>query len=207
IIGRAAREGIIQFRVIDLKNFGEPPHYKLDDYPYGGGAGLVLKPEPLAKAILNSLSQDPQAKVIFLTPAGIPFSQPLAQKFSNYSSLIFVCGRYEGFDQRVVDLFGGLEITVGPFVVSGGELPALLVADCVARLLPNVLGNQKSVEMESFTDFNNLEAPQYTRPEVFCGMRVPDVLLSGNHKEIDQFRKELALTRYKKIKSNPHNKV
>lgn len=188
---KAQKENIVEFNLINLRDFGLGPRQQVDDTPYGGGDGMLLKPEPLFGAVEYAKKQDETAKVILLTPKGERWKQNLASKMSQDSyGLIFICGRYEGYDERIVSLVDR-QISVGDFVLTGGEIPAMAVIDSVVRLMPGVLGGETSAEIESFSgDGDMLEFPQYTRPEEFRGMKVPDVLLSGNHKEIALWREK-----------------
>ena len=188
---KAQKENIVEFNVINLRDFGLGPRQQVDDTPYGGGDGMLLKPEPLFDAVDHAKKQDKTAKVILLTPKGERWNQKMASKMSLDSyGLIFICGRYEGYDERIVSLVDR-QISIGDFVLTGGEIPAMAVVDSIVRLMPGVLGGETSAEIESFSgDGDMLEFPQYTRPEEFRGMKVPDVLLSGNHKEIALWREK-----------------
>ena len=191
VISRAVKEGLISIKGIDLREYAEGRHSKTDDYQYGGGVGLVMKPEPLVKAI-RALKEESDTHVILLDPRGERFTQKTAERLANYDSLTFVCGRYEGVDERVRDLVVDEALSLGDFVLTGGELAAFTMIDAVARLVPGVLGDETSAEEESFTT-GRLEYPHYTRPEVFEGLKVPEVLLSGNHAEIIRWRAEASL--------------
>lgn len=200
ILGRATSEGKLQIIIHNLRDYTHDKHRSVDDTPYGGGSGMVLKPEPLFEAVnaiksfpLGYLHQ-PKRLTAFMTPQGEPFCQSLASSLTHWDQLILVCGHYEGFDERARNLLADLEISLGDFVLTGGEIPAMAVVDAVSRLLPGVLGDAYSAYEESFTE-NLLEYPQYTRPRVFRGLEVPQVLLNGNHKEIALWRKEMALKR------------
>lgn len=185
---KAQKEGAVEFSTIDLREFGLGPRRQVDDTPYGGGDGMLLKPEPLFAAVERAKENDPTARVFLMTPRGQRFKQALAQQWADDErGMIFICGRYEGYDERIVTLVDE-QVSVGDYVLTGGELPAMTITDAVVRLLPNVLGGEKSAEIESFSDGETLEFPQYTRPEEFRGMKVPDVLLSGNHAAIDKWR-------------------
>ena len=187
IIGRAQQNQKIEINVVDIREFSQDKHKKCDDYTFGGGEGLLMTPQPLFDCIESVLDDD--AYVIYFSPKGCVFNQTIAQKLSKHSHLILICGHYEGIDQRVIDTFVDAEISIGDFVLTGGELPAMVVVDAVARLLPDVLGNENSAENETFCN-NLLEYPQYTRPSEFRGQKVPEILLSGNHQEIAKWRKE-----------------
>lgn len=182
--------GAVQFEYINLRDFGLGPRRQVDDTPYGGGDGMLLKPEPLFAAIEMAKERDPSARVVLPTPRGAKWIQASAQQWADDErGIIFVCPRYEGYDERVITLIDD-QVRIGEYVLTGGELPVMVMIDSVVRLLPGVLGGAASAEIESFSDGSNLEFPQYTRPEEFRGMRVPEVLLSGNHAAIDQWRAE-----------------
>jgi tRNA (guanine37-N1)-methyltransferase len=194
ILGKAIERGLIEVRTINIRDFALDKHHVVDDTPYGGGQGMVMKVEPIARAIEGIKSEDLSAWTIYLTPQGKPFDQEDACALSSKAHLILLCGRYEGVDERVRELFADQEISIGDYVLTGGELAALVVIDAVARLLPGVLGSDRSAEEDSF--FNSLlEYPQYTRPFDFRGNCVPEVLLSGNHSAIARWRKKEALRR------------
>lgn len=191
ILGRAMAKGIITINAVDLRDYSLDRHRQVDDYPYGGGAGMVLKPEPLFRAV-EDLSAGHGAEVIVMSPGGQSFSQGLAHCLAEKEHLIFICGHYEGIDQRVLEKLATWELSIGDYVLTGGELPAMVVVDAVARLVPGVLGNQESIAYESFQG-GLLEHPHYTRPANFRGMEVPEILLSGNHQEIQRWRQEMSL--------------
>lgn len=187
---KAQKEGIAELSTIDLRQFGLGPRRQVDDTPYGGGDGMLLKPEPLFAAVEAAKANDPSAKVYLMTPRGQRFKQAIAQRWADEETgMIFICGRYEGYDERIVSLVDE-QVSIGDYVLTGGELPAMVIIDAVVRLLPNVLGGEMSAAIESFSDGETLEFPQYTRPEDFRGMRVPDILLSGNHAAIAKWRDE-----------------
>ena len=188
IVKRAQEAGHVTATVHDLRDHTENKHRATDDSPYGGGAGMVMLPGPLFNAV-ESLSPAPEARVILLTPQGVTFTQAKARELSEASHLVMLCGHYEGFDERVRQHLATDEISIGDYVLTGGELPALVVADAVTRLLPGVLGNAESAHADTFTD-DLLEHPHYTRPVEFRGWRVPDVLLSGHHAEIAKWRRK-----------------
>jgi tRNA (guanine37-N1)-methyltransferase len=194
ILGKAAEKGLIETQIINLRDFAFDKHQVVDDTPYGGGQGMVMKVEPMARAIESLKSKNPSAWTIYLTPQGVPFNQGRAQALSTQAHLILVCGRYEGVDERVRELFIDEEISIGDYVLTGGELAAMVVMDSVSRLLPGVLGSEQSAEDDSFSNFL-LEYPHYTRPFDFRGRCVPEVLLSGNHLEISLWRRREALKR------------
>lgn len=189
LISKAIDNNIISINCIDLKDFGIGPHNQIDDIPYGGGGGMLLKPEPLEAAILQIKNNNPNAIVIYLTPTGKPFTQKMANEISTIEEIIFICGRYEGIDQRIRDLYVDIEISIGDYVLMGGEIPAMAIIEAGVRLIPKVLGNDNSIINESFSDGKTLEAPHYTRPQVFNDIEVPKVLLSGNHSKIEEWRK------------------
>jgi len=194
ILGKAREKGLLRVQVTDIRDFADGKHRVTDDVPYGGGAGMVMKPEPLVAAIEAARERLPGARVILMSPQGSPFDQAKARELAQAGAAILVCGRYEGVDERVLRWVDE-ELSLGDFVLTGGEIPALAVIDAIARLVPGVLGNQLSVHDESFSDDGLLEGPQYTRPPEFRGMRVPEILLSGDHKRIAQWRQEQAVAR------------
>ena len=197
ILGRAQRENKIEINVVNIRDYTEDKHLKCDDYPFGGGAGMVMTPQPIGSA---NEAPDPRhtARRIYLSPKGEVFRQQKVFELLEYEHLILLCGHYEGVDQRVIDLFIDEEISIGDYVLTGGELPAMVVTDCVARYADGVL-NAASLVQESFSE-NRLEYPQYTRPVEYRGLAVPEVLRSGNHAAIDKWRREQAekLTREKR---------
>ncbi len=198
VITRALDKNLIDVNLYDLREYGVGPYRQVDDKPYGGGAGMVLKPEPIYKAY-ESIRRSPKSKTLLMTPQGKVLKQNDFVRWSSLDQIIIICGQYEGFDERIRCL-ADEEISIGDFVLSGGEIPALSIINGLARLLPGTLGDPKSLINESHNS-NLLEYPQYTRPQVFKNMKVPDVLLSGNHKEIDLWRKEQMLKRtYQKRK-------
>ncbi|UCD35058.1 MAG: tRNA (guanosine(37)-N1)-methyltransferase TrmD [Nitrospiraceae bacterium] len=191
ILKRARAKNLLDVRILNIRDFTTDPHRSVDDYPFGGGAGMVLKPEPIFRA-MDFLRQDGESRrVVYLTPQGTPFSQALAEAFAaERRRFVFLCGRYEGIDERVKTLVDE-EISVGDYVLTGGELAALVIIDAVTRLVPGALGDERSAEHESFT-WGLLEYPHYTRPREFRGLGVPQVLLCGNHREIDLWRRKQA---------------
>lgn len=185
---KAQKDEIVQLSTVDLRQFGIGPRRTVDDTPYGGGDGMLLKPEPLFAAVEHAKEIDPDAKVVLMTARGQRWKQATAQAYADSGeSYIFICGRYEGYDERIVSLVD-YQVSIGDFVLTGGELPSMTVIDSIVRLIPGVLGGEASAEIESFSDGETLEFPQYTKPAEFRGMKVPDVLLSGNHGEIAKWR-------------------
>jgi tRNA (guanine37-N1)-methyltransferase len=192
IIGRARKQGIVKIVLTDIREFARDRYGSVDDKPYGGGAGMVMMCQPIFDAVeAVSGKDDVEPKIILLTPQGRTFSHEIAWEISKEKRLMMIAGHYEGFDERIRTGLKPMELSIGDYVLSGGELPAMVVIDAVVRLLPGALGNEKSGSEESFTD-GLLEYPQYTRPANFRGMHVPDVLLSGDHKEIEKWRKKQA---------------
>ena len=185
---KAQKDGIVELTTVNLREFGLGPRHQVDDTPYGGGDGMLLMIEPLWKAVEFAKSQDETAKVVLMSPRGQRWKQAKAQKEAdNDRGVIFICGRYEGVDERILELVDE-QWSIGDFVLTGGELAAMMMIDSIVRLIPGVLGGEKSAEIESFSDGETLEFPQYTRPEEFKGLRVPDVLLSGHHGKIAEWR-------------------
>lgn len=194
ILARAIRQELIRVETHNLRDWAQGKHLSVDDSPYGGGDGMVLKPEPIHRAVTELKQHDPDARVLLMSPQGVPFQQHHAQRLSQEKGLIFLCGRYAGFDERVRQTLIDEEFSIGDYVLTGGELPAMVMIDAIARHLPGVLGSEDSVGTDSFTD-GLLEYPQYTRPAVFNGVAVPDVLLSGDHGRISTWRREQQLLR------------
>ena len=186
---KAAEKGLVEFDFVNLRDFGLGPHKSVDDTPYGGGDGMLLRCEPVFAAIESVKSKDPSAKVLLPTPGGELWDQKLAKTMSEETSghFVILCPHYEGYDERILTIVDH-QISIGKYVLTGGELPALIIIDSVVRLIPGVLGGEKSAEIESFSDGDNIEYPQYTKPFDFRGMKVPEILLSGNHGEIDKWR-------------------
>lgn len=184
---KATEVGAAEFTLINLREFGIGPRRQVDDAPYGGGDGMLLKPEPVFAAVEHAKTILPNAKVILPTPQGRLWTQDVAREYAASGDYIIICPHYEGYDERILTIVDE-QVSMGRYVLTGGELPALSIVDSVVRLLPGVLGGEKSAEIESFSDGNNLEFPQYTRPEEFRGMKVPEILLSGNHGEIAKWR-------------------
>lgn len=198
MLWKARKNGIVNYELINLRDFGLGPRKIVDDTPYGGGAGMVLKPEPVFAAVEAAKKEHPDSKVAILTPSGKKYDQKTAQEFSKLSGLIFICGHYEGYDERILSLTD-YQISIGDYVLTGGEIPAMAVVDSVVRLMPGVLGSEDSAVDETFQD-GLLEYPQYTRPADFKGMEVPGILQNGNHGEIAKWRKEQSLEKTKKIR-------
>lgn len=195
IIGRAAEKGLLSIEAIDIREYSKDKHRHVDDYPYGGGAGMVMQPMPICEAyddLCEKIGKKP--RVIYMTPQGKVFNQRIAEELAKEEDLVFLCGHYEGIDERALELVATDYLSIGDYVLTGGELPAMVMIDCISRLIPGVLNNDTSAEFESFHD-NLLEYPQYTRPEEYRGLRVPDILLSGHHKNIDTWRREQSIKR------------
>ncbi|WP_243370751.1 tRNA (guanosine(37)-N1)-methyltransferase TrmD [Geotalea sp. SG265] len=199
ILKRAREKGLIEVALHNIRDYALDRHSVTDDYPYGGGAGMVMKVEPLAACIEHAKAGNPKARVILTTPRGRAFSHAVADELAREEALIIICGRYEGVDERVRELFVDDEISLGDFVLTGGEMAAMVIIDAVSRLVPGVLGSEESAINDSFAD-GLLEYPQYTRPPEFRGLEVPKVLLSGNHREIEKWRrrKSLAATAFQR---------
>jgi tRNA (guanine37-N1)-methyltransferase len=192
IVQRARENGLIELKIHNLREYTHDLHQTVDDRPFGGGAGMLLKPEPLFEA-LEALTNE-ESHVIFLTPSGRKFDQAIARELSSREHIVLVCGSYEGFDERVLQVWANDELSIGDYVLTNGALPAMVVIDVVTRLLPGALGKDESSHEESFSA-NCLEYPHYTRPAVFRGMKVPDVLLSGHHARIAQWRSEQSVSK------------
>ena len=193
IIGRAREAGLLDIHATDIRPYSQNKHKNTDDYPFGGGAGMLMLAQPIADA-MKAVTRPPfQGKRIYMSPRGMPLTQALAQQLSQEERLVILCGHYEGVDQRVLDKYIDMEISVGDYVLTGGETAAMVLIDCVSRLVPGVLGSAESAGDESFSNDGLLEYPQYTRPRVFEDMEVPEVLLNGDHKKISQWRREQAL--------------
>ena len=207
IIKRAVEDGKIELNITNIRDFANPPHYRCDDMPFGGGAGMVMMCEPLFKAIESVKKEN--SKIFYMSPRGKVFNQALARKMSKLDHIVLLCGHYEGIDQRVIDYFKVEELSIGDYVLTGGEIPAMVVADSIIRLIPGVIREESTLD-ESFSE-NLLEYNQYTRPAEFMGIKVPEVLLSGNHKNIEEWRKVQSLEITKKnrpdlIKKNKEHK-
>lgn len=193
IMGRARQNGLIEASAINMRDFANNKHLQVDDYPYGGGAGMLMMADPVYRCYEHLIStMEKKPRVIFMTPQGKVWNQSLAQELAKEENLIFLCGHYEGIDQRVIDEIVTDEVSIGDYVLTGGELASLVVVDSIVRLVPGVLGKQESFEDESFSE-GLLEYPQYTRPAVWKEREVPEVLLSGNHKKIAEYRREQSI--------------
>lgn len=190
MLWKAQEQNLLDISYINLRDYGLGPRKTVDDTPYGGGDGMLLKPEPLFAAVRYAKEQDPEAKVLLMTARGERWKQTNAQAAADLNNgLIIICGRYEGYDERITTLVD-MQVSIGDYILTGGEIPAMVITDSVVRLIPGVLGGATSTLIESFSDGHTLEFPQYTRPEVFEDMSVPNVLLSGNHSEINKWREE-----------------
>lgn len=195
ILGRAQKAGLIDIEALNIRDFTDDPHLHVDDYPYGGGAGMLMKVQPVVDAYRHAekmLGHRP--RVLFMSPAGKTFDQRMAEELSKEEDIVFLCGHYEGIDERALEILEAEHVSIGDFVLTGGELPALSMIDAIARLVPGVLGKAESFADESFSD-GLLEYPQYTRPEVYEDLKVPEILLSGNHKLVDMWRHQESLKR------------
>lgn len=195
ITGRALNKGLLSLNLVNIRDYAENKHNRVDDYPYGGGAGMVMAPGPVYRsyeAVCKNLNKRP--RVVYLTPQGEVFHQKKAEELAKEEDLVFLCGHYEGIDERVLEMIVTDYISIGDYILTGGELPAMVMIDAISRLVPGVLNNETSAEFESLQD-NLLEYPQYTRPEVFMEKEVPDVLLSGHHANIDKWRREQSILR------------
>ena len=194
IVGRAVKGGLIEINLVNIRDFGEGPHLMTDDRPFGGGDGMVMKPEPIFRALESIPRVKGDRKVILLTPQGQLFDQAIARKLTKLKQIVLVCGRYEGVDERVRSTYVDMELSIGDYILTGGELPAMIIVEVVGRLVPGVLGGVRSNLEESFEDYL-LEYPQYTRPRVFQGEAVPSVLLSGDHGRIQLWRRNQSIKR------------
>ena len=193
LLGKALEKNIWELNVYNLRDFGEGKHKAVDDKPFGGGAGMIIKPDILGDAIAETLIKNhDQQKLVYLSPKGKPFKQVDAEKFSQSNGVSILCGHFEGIDQRVIDIYEVEEISMGDYVLTGGEVASFAFLDAIVRLLPGVLGNKISIKDESFSD-NLLEYPQYTKPQEYKNIKVPDVLLSGNHEKIAEWRREKSI--------------
>jgi tRNA (guanine37-N1)-methyltransferase len=210
ILQRAIDHNLIDIKIHNIRDWTSDRHHTTDDTPYGGGGGMVMKPDPVFEAVESIVGKPPKCPVILMTPQGKPFNQQLARQFAGYAQIVIICGRYEGIDERIRTHLATEEISIGDYVLTGGELPALIIVDAVARLLPGVLGDPDGAEDDSHSN-GLLEYPHYTRPPEFRGLKVPDVLLSGNHATIARWRRQQSLLRtylrrpdlFRKIKLSP----
>lgn len=207
IIKRAIDRNLVKVELINIRDFSHDKHKKVDDYPYGGGCGMVMKPEPIFESVeyVEKKIESTNRRIILLSPQGKIFNQAIAQELSREQNLVFICGHYEGIDERVKTIITD-EISLGDFILTGGEIPALAVTDSVIRLVPGVLGSSDSPVDESFCN-DLLEYPQYTRPEIYRGLKVPDVLLSGDHKKIEIYRRKEALIKTKEKRPDLFEKI
>jgi tRNA (guanine37-N1)-methyltransferase len=212
ITGKAISKGLLSLNAVNIRDFSENKHNRVDDYPYGGGAGMVMAPGPVYRcyeSVCNKINEksaidnetdkeeskeNPPVRVVYLTPQGKVFNQEIAEELSKEEDLIFLCGHYEGIDERVLEMIVTDYVSIGDYVLTGGELPAMVMIDAISRLVPGVLNNETSAEFESFMD-NLLEYPQYTRPDVYMDKKVPEVLLSGHHMNIEKWRREQSIIR------------
>lgn len=195
ITGRAINNGLMSLNTVNIRDYAGNKYGQVDDYPYGGGAGMVMQPGPIYRSyesVVEKIGYKP--RVIYLTPQGKVFNQSMAEDFSKEEDLVFLCGHYEGIDERVLEMIVTDHVSIGDYVLTGGELPSMVMIDAISRLVPGVLNNNVSAEFETFND-NLLEYPQYTRPEEFMGEKVPSILLSGNHPKVDQWRREQSILR------------
>ena len=202
ILGRAKKKGLVSYRIYNLFDYSDPPHNRIDDYPFGGGKGMILKPEPIfriIKEIKANNGENEKYRIIFPTPDGKQYNQKKASKFSKCDNIIFICGHYKGIDERVRLKLVTDEISIGDFVLTGGELPSMIILDSIIRLIPGVLNSFESAKNDSFMD-QLLDHPHYTRPEKYKELQVPNVLLSGNHQKIDEWRKNKREEKTKNIR-------
>lgn len=195
IIKRAMENDLIRIEAVNIRDYTLDKHKKVDDYPFGGGAGMLMQAQPVwdcYQSILSGIKSE-KPRILYMSPQGKTFNQEMARELSKEEDLIFLCGHYEGIDQRVLDRIDVEEVSIGDYVLTGGEFPAMVMIDTISRLVPGVLNNDTSTDEESFSDSNLLEYPQYTRPEEWEGVKVPEVLLSGHHKNIEKWRLEKAI--------------
>lgn len=197
ILGRAVKAGLIQIELVNIRDYARNRHRNTDDYPFGGGAGMVMLPQPVVDAI--EANQEAGMRRIYLSPRGRTLNQRIVEEYARCDSLLFLCGHYEGVDQRALDLCIDEELSIGDYVLTGGELPAAIVADAIVRLLPGAIGDEQSALSDSFQD-NLLAPPVYTRPADYKGWRVPDILLSGHQAKIDEWRYDMAVERTRRLR-------
>lgn len=202
LIGRASEKGYVEIYVHNLRDYAEGSYKQIDDEPYGGGAGMILKPEPFFRCISELQSQRKYDEIIYFSPQGDLYNQKIANFYSLKNSFILLCGHYKGIDERVIERFVTREISIGEYVISCGDIAALVFIDSVSRLIPGVLHDSESAITDSFQVETIFDSPHYTRPAEYEGMRVPEVLLSGNHKEIEEWRRQKALEKFQKRKKN-----
>lgn len=200
IIKRARKKKLVEIFVHDLRDFSTGKYRQVDDKPYGGGAGMILKPEPFFKCIRKLTGERKYDNIIYLSPQGTKLTQIKANKLSLNKNLIILCGHYKGIDQRIIDTFVTMEISLGNYVLTGGELAAAVLIDCIVRLIPGVLGDSEAALTDSFQIDSGFDSPQYTRPAEYEGLRVPEVLLEGNHKKIEEWRFKKGLDKYRRVK-------
>ena len=208
IIGRAVKNGLLEINAVNIRDYTLDKHKHVDDYPYGGGAGMVMSAEPIYACyseLLKKSSSEKPVRVLYMTPQGRTFDQNMAKELAKEEELIFLCGHYEGIDQRVIDEIVTDEFSIGDYVLSGGELPAMVMIDAISRMVPGVLSNEESSISESFED-DLLEYPQYTRPEEWHGKKVPEVLLSGHHANIEKWRKQKQLEKTETVRPDLYRK-
>lgn len=206
IIGRAIENNLITLNTVNIRDYSTRKHSKVDDYPYGGGAGMVMQAQPIYDAYMDILAKQRQntpdlgrPRVIYMTPQGRLFNQQMAAELADEDNLIFLCGHYEGIDERIIELIVTDQVSIGDYVLTGGEMPAMIMIDAISRLVPGILHNDDSAADESFTD-NLLEYPQYSRPAQFMGLKVPEILLSGDHLKVDAWRREQSILRTYKMR-------
>lgn len=207
ILGKAINKGLITLNAVNIRDYTLDKHNKVDDYTYGGGAGMLMQAQPIYdcyKAVTEGMDTS-KLKTVYVTPQGKVFDQKLAEEFAQCEDIIFLCGHYEGIDERVLEEIVTDYVSIGDYVLTGGELPAMVMMDCISRLVPDVLSNEESAQTESFDD-GLLEYPQYTRPEVWMGKKVPDVLMSGHHANIEKWRHEQSLIRTKERRPDLYEK-
>lgn len=205
ILKRAQQKNLVKIVVNDLRKYSKGNYRQVDDKPFGGGAGMVLKPEPIFECLEKLLSKRKYDEIIYLTPQGVKFNQKRANTLSLKENIILICGHYKGIDQRVIESFVTKEISIGDYVITGGETAAIVVIDAIVRLLPGVLGDSESALTDSFQTESGFDAPVYTRPAEFRGLKVPGILLGGNHKEIEKWRAEKGTKKYSKVKRKKIN--